>query len=226
MALILALTPWDIFAGAINPVLFPAFAEKQDDRESLCRAVLHITKYTALLLIPPTALVMVYGGTILTIIYGTEYSAVAVPFALLCVYVLLLIQGGIFANVFFGIGQPGKHRTFVGLRALILILWIYPGIKFFGLTGAAAVVVLANFVALFLQVTVVSKTIGLSVLDYMISLLPGLAFAIPILAVVVFVQWLKPDHPVVYLTIGILLYVISCLTGLLSIRRFERLRWF
>jgi O-antigen/teichoic acid export membrane protein len=221
MALTLALAPWEIFAGIMNPVLLPAFAEKQDDRESLCRAVLQIAKYTALFAIPPTALAMVCGGTILTIIYGAEYSAVAVPFGLLCVCVLLLIQGGIFANVFFGIGQPGKHRLFVGLRALILILLIYPSIKFFGLTGAAAVVVLANFIALFLQVTVACKTIGLSVLDYTISWLLGLAFAIPVLAVVVFVRWLKPDLPIVYFAIGLLSCIVVCLAGLVLLKRFD-----
>jgi PST family polysaccharide transporter/lipopolysaccharide exporter len=222
MALALALSPWDIFAGVMGPVLLPAFAEKQDDRESLCRAVLQITKYTALLLIPPTALVVICGGAILTIIYGAEYSVVAVPFGLLCVCVLLLVQEGIFANVFFGIGQPDKHRLFVGLRALILILCIYPSIKFFGLTGAAAVVVLANFAALFLQVAVAHRTIGLNVLDYTISWLFGLAFAIPVLTVVVFVRWLTPGCPMVHLTIGSLSCIVVCLAGLVLLKRFDR----
>jgi O-antigen/teichoic acid export membrane protein len=221
MALTLALAPWDIFAGVMGPVLFPAFAEKQNDKEALCKAVLQIAKYTALIVIPPAALAIICSGTLLTIIYGAEYSAVAVPFGLLCVYVVILIQGGIFANVFFGIGQPGKHRLFVGLRALILILCIYPSIKFFGLAGAAAVVVLANFAALFLQVTVARKTIGLNVFDYAISWLLGLAFAIPVLAVVMFARWLKPDSPIVYFAIGLLSCIVVCLAGLVLLKRFN-----
>jgi O-antigen/teichoic acid export membrane protein len=222
MALTLALVPWDLFAGVMNPVLLPAFAEKQDDRESLCRAVLQITKYTALILIPPTALVMICSGTILTIIYGAEYSAVAVPFGLLCICVLLIIQGGIFANVFFGIGQPNKHRLFVGFRALILIMLIYPGIKLFGLTGAAAVVVLANFAALCLQVTVARRTIGLNVFDYAISWLPGLVLAVPVVIIVVVIRVFQPGYPMVHLTIGTLLCVVVCLAGLVLFKRFDR----
>jgi O-antigen/teichoic acid export membrane protein len=222
MALTLALVPWGIFGGIMNPVLLPAFAEKQDDKKALCKAVLQIAKYAALFVIPPTALAVICSGTILTIINGAEYSAVAVPFGLLCLYVVLLIQGGIFTNVFFGIGQPGKHRLFVGLRALILILLIYPSIKFFGLTGAAAVVVLASFIALCLQLIVIHKTIGLNIFDYAISWLPGLVLAIPVLAVVVFVRWLKPDSPIVYFAIGLLSCVVFCGLGLLLRNYFDR----
>jgi len=136
MALALAMAPRDLFARIISPVLFPAFSEKQHDKEALCRAVLKITKVAALLMIPPTALAIICSRAILTFVYPPEYAAVAVPFGLLCVYVLLLIQGTILGSVFFGIGKPGKHRAFVGLRALILVIFIYPGIKFFGLTQA------------------------------------------------------------------------------------------
>ena len=221
MALTLALAPWDLFGGIMNPVLLPAFAEKQDDRQALCKAVLQISKYTALLVIPPMVLAVICSGTILTIIYGKEYSAVAVPFGLLCVYVVLLIQGGIFANVFFGIGQPGKHRLFVGLRALILILWIYPSIKFFGLTGAAMAVVLASFIALCLQLTVIRKAIGLNIFDYAISWLPGLFLAIPVSAIVVIVRIFKPNSPTMYFTVGLLSCIVVCLAGLVLLKRFD-----
>jgi O-antigen/teichoic acid export membrane protein len=221
MALALAMAPWDLFGGIISPVLLPAFAEKQDDRKALCKAVLQIAKYTALLVIPPTALAVICSGTILTFVYGAVYSAVAVPFGLLCVYVVLLIQGVVFTSVFFGIGQPAKNRAFVGLRALVLAALIYPGIKFFGLTGAAAVVALASFIALCLQFTVIHKTIGLNIFDYATSWLPGLVLAVPVLVIIVVIRGLKPGCPMVHLTIGALSCIVVCLTGLLLLRRFD-----
>jgi O-antigen/teichoic acid export membrane protein len=221
MAMTLALAPLDLFSGIISPVLLPAFAEKQDDGKALCKAVLQITKYTALFVIPPTALAVICSGTVLTIVYGAEYSTVTVPFCLLCIYVVLLIQGNIFTSVFFGIGQPAKNRAFVGLRALVLAALIYPGIKFFGLTGAAAVVVLASFAAMCLQLTVIRKTIGLNIFDYATSWLPGLVLAVPILVTIVVVQRLKPGCPTVHLTVGALSCIVVCLTGLLLLRRFD-----
>ena len=150
----------------------------------------------------------------LALVYGSEYSEVAVPFGLLCVYVLLLMQGNILANVLFGIGQPGKHRLFVGLRALILVVFIYPGVKSFGLTGAAGVVLMATFIALILQVVVLNKTIGLNILHYAVSWLPGLAMTVPVLVIILLARAFWPDLPRLHLTIGILSCGIAYLTGL------------
>lgn len=222
MALMLAFAPRDLFVRIISPILFSAFAEKQDDKEALCRAVLQICKLTGLFLIPLLALAVVCSSTILGLVFGRVYSVVAVPFALLCVYVLLIIQGGILASVFFGIGQPGKHRAFVSLRAIILAVLIYPAIILFGLAGAATALLLASFAAMCLQVTVVHKTIGLNILDYVISWLPGLALATPVLAVVVLVRGFTPDSPIVYLTIGLLSWIIICGLGLLLPKLFDR----
>ena len=224
MALTLAFASRDLFIRIISPILLPAFAEKQDDRESLSSALLKITKVIALLVIPPTALAVICSKTILTFVFGVKYSAVAGPFGLLCVYVLLLIQGTVLGAVFFGIGQPGKHRAFVGLRALILVVFIYPAIKLFGLTGAAGTVLLASFIALCLQVTVIRKTIGLNIYDYAISWAPGLALAIPVLAVVVVVRYLTPDSPLVHLTVGVLSCIIVYVIGLILPKFFDSRR--
>jgi O-antigen/teichoic acid export membrane protein len=222
MALALAFAPWELFSGMISPVLLPAFAEKQNDKEALCKAVLQITKYVAIFVIPMAALALSCSSTILTVVYGAKYSAVAVSFGLLCVYVVLLMQGGVFASLFFGIGLPAKNRWFTGFRALILIVLIYPGIRFFGLTGAAAVIVLASFAAMCLQVAVVRKMIGLRISDYATSWLPGVVMAIPVLVIIVVVRGLQPRYPMVHLIVGVLSCIVVCLSGLFLLRHFEK----
>ena len=91
MALVLARAPQDLFSRIISPILIPAFAEKQDNKESLCMAALKITKFTALFGFPLVALAIICSKTVLSLVYGEQYSAVAVPFSLLCIYALLLI---------------------------------------------------------------------------------------------------------------------------------------
>ena len=223
MALALAIVPRFLFTRIINPVLLPAFAEKQDDRKFLCKVTLKVTKVTALFVIPPTALAVICSKSILTFVYGQEYSTVAIPFGLLCVYVVFLIMGNILACVFFGIGQPGKHRAFVGLRVVILAVLIYPGIKLFGLTGAAAVVVFASFAAMCVQVTVVRKTIGLNNFDYAKSWLPGLVSAIPVIAIVILLGVFRPERTMVQLIFGILSSLTASLAGLLLVQFFAKL---
>ena len=224
MALTLAVAPWDLFSRIISPILFPAFAEKQDDREVLCRAIVKITKFTALFGFPLVALAIICSRTVLSLVFGEQYSAVAVPFSLLCIYALLLIIGTILGNLFFGIGQPGKHRLFVGLRALILIVFIYPAITLFGLTGAAAVVMLASCAVMCVQVIVIRKVIGLNIFDYIISWLPGLVLAAPVLAVVLVVRGLAPGSPMVHFIIGLLSWIIVCGIGLILPKFFDSRR--
>jgi len=214
MALILANTPYDLFSRIMNPILLPAFAKRQSDNNALCRALFQITRYGGILLLPPMLLAITCGGTVLDLVYPAEYSAVAVPFGFMCVYIIMRIQSAVLANMFFGIGQPGKHRTFTLVRAIVLVTLIYPVVRLFGLTGAAATVLLANVIALCLQVVVAKKAIGLSITKYAMSWLPGLALAGPIVFVTLVMKNLIPDKPMLYLAAGMFSCVVFCLGGL------------
>ncbi len=219
MALILAGTPYDFFARIMNPILLPAFAKRQSDETALCKALFQITKYGGMLLIPPMILAITCSSTVLALVYPAEYAAAAVPFAFMCVYILFRIQGAVLANLFFGIGQPGKHRMFTLVRAAVLAALIYPAVKLLGLTGAAATVLLANITALCLQIVVARKAIGLSITKYVTSWLPGLALAAPIVLVTVAAKNLIPGKPMLYLVAGTLSCVLLCLAGFFTAAR-------
>ena len=190
MALVLARAPQDLFNRIITPLLLPAFAEKQDSKTALCKGILRITKVTTLLGIPLVTLAILYSRTILSFVYGEKYLVVAVPFSLLCVYVLLIIQGTTLGNVFFGIGQPEKHRFFIGSCAITLMILIYPAVKMFGLTGAASAVLLANFIALCWQLHIIQKVVGLKIINYVYCWLPGVCLGLIILLPVLSLRWL------------------------------------
>jgi len=221
MALALAQIPRQLYSLAVKPILLPAYSKKQDNKPALCKGVLRITKVTTLLTIPLVTLAVICSRTILSFVYGQQFSAVAVPFGLLCVYVLLLMEGSVLGNVLFGIGQPGKHRAFVGLRTLILVIFMYPAIKMFGLTGAAAVVCFASFVALCLQVAVLHKVIGLRVYGYAISWLPGFMMSLVILSIVWFLKFLSPTMHYLHLVYGLLSCVGASFATLLFMKHFQ-----
>ena len=180
MARVLAMTPRDLFARIISPVVFPAFAEKQNDKVALRTAVLKLTQSIAIILLPAVALGLVCGEIILAFVYGSEYGTVWLAFGALCISVTFLIQGGIIGSVFFGIGQPEKHRAFVASRALVLLVLIYPATKLYDVSGAAVAVLAACSVALCMQVIMARRTIGLRLRDYLTVWLPGLFVAIPV----------------------------------------------
>jgi O-antigen/teichoic acid export membrane protein len=222
MALALATVPSDLFATTIYPVLLPAFSAKQNDKEALCNAVVRIARYVAIFSLPAMVLAMTSSSTILSIVYGADYSIVAVPFSLLCIYTVLLIQGCIFTSLFYGIGKPGTNRAFVALRCLILAMVMYPSIRFWGFTGAAVAILLANCAAMGLQLVLMRATIGLSISKYVYSWLPGLVLAIPVLAIAMVARSLLPDYPMICLAIGAMSCIVVFLTGLVLLRRFDR----
>ena len=205
MASVLAQMPKELLLRVIGPILLPAFAEKQGEKGALCRGLLKITRITALVGIPLMALAIVCSKTLLTLVYKPEYAKVVIPFSLLAVYAMLQLQAVLMGKLFFGIGKPEKHRSFVGLRAVLLLLLIYPAIKYLGLTGAAGVLVFANFTALCLQVVVLHKAIGLNIVDYALSWVLGILMAVPVVAIVWLMQSFKPEMPFLSLLGGSLM---------------------
>jgi O-antigen/teichoic acid export membrane protein len=169
-----------LFSNIVHPVLLPLFAEKQDEKQSLRRMVTKITTWTAMMGIPTIIFLAACASQVLSILYGARYAAVALPFSLLCVYMFLITQGSILSQVYFATGKPEFQRRFVLIRLCLM----YPSAVLFGLTGAAAVMLLANLIGLFLQVCWCGRLIGLKTSDYFRCYFHGVVLGLPIIVVV------------------------------------------
>ncbi|MBA7646896.1 Lipopolysaccharide biosynthesis protein WzxC [subsurface metagenome] len=172
LALALAQQPAGMFSQTIGRVLLPAFAKKQDDKQSICRAALKMIRATVVFGVPLIAFAAIFAGPILSVVYGSRYAAVAVPFGILCASMLFRVQGSILATIFLATGQPHLHRRFVTLLVALIIVLIYPGVVLFGLAGAAGVLLLANATAVFMQVIWMREQIGLRFEEYVFCWLP------------------------------------------------------
>jgi len=166
LALSLAQQPMLLFARTIGRVLLPAFAEKQYDKKALRSALIRILKSILLFGVPLTVLVALGAKTILSVIYGAQYSVVAFPFALLCFAMLFYVQAVVLSQIYMGIGMPHLHRRYVILLAGLIVCLIYPGIKLFGLTGAAGVLLFSHCVAVLMQIVWIRSVIGIRFRDY------------------------------------------------------------
>jgi len=182
LAMTLVLLPVMLFGRVVSPVLLPAFSEKQDDREALRRVLLWVTKTTAVFTLPLVAFMASCADGILSLAYGSQYTAVTVPFTLLCLLIVFRTQAPIFKSVYFAVGQPRLERRFVVLRAAIIVVLIYPAIVHFGLLGAAVVVVLGNSIGLLMQIFWARSIVDLEFRAYARCYLPGLMLALPIIA--------------------------------------------
>jgi len=182
LAMTLVLLPITLFGRVVTPVLLPAFSEKQDDREALRRAILWVTRATAVFILPLVAFMASCSGGILALVYRSEYTAVTVPCAVLCLLIVFRTQAPIFNSAYLAVGQPRLNRRFVVLRAAIIGGLIYPAVVHFGLLGAAVVVILGNGIGLIMQVFWCRRIVELKFLAYARCYLPGLALTLPIVA--------------------------------------------
>jgi O-antigen/teichoic acid export membrane protein len=203
----------------VYPILLPAFAEKQDDKQFLLRAIMKLTLYAAVLGIPITTFLVVCAKPILSTIYGSAYASVGIPFGILSVYALIQIQGFLLVQTYFAIGKPHLHRRFVILRLLILACLIYPAVVLFGLTGAAAVVLLANFIGLCAQVIWMRKVIGLRCGHYIYCWVPGLGLAVIVSAPVALLRFFEDGALFLNIVVGGLACAAACIIGLFLAQR-------
>ena len=161
--------PGMMFTKIIGPVLLPAFAEMQDSTKVLRRNTLKLIGGTFLFGVPLAALAAILSKPILSLVYGSEFGSAAVPFAIMCFVMLFQIQAVVLASVYLAIGKPHWIRRFTVLLAVLVVCLIYPGVRLFGVAGAAGVLLLSNIIAVCVQVIHMRKTIGLHFRDYLFS---------------------------------------------------------
>jgi len=166
MVLRLAEQPAWAFSQIIGRVLLPVFAEGQDSNEILRRRVLKVIRFTLILSVPLVAIVAVGSKPLISLIYTPKYAAVSVAFALLCVTMFLKTQAHILVTICLAVGKPHLHRRYAIFLAACVVCLMYPGIKLFGVTGAAGVLLISNIVAFCLQICWVGKIVNLRFQDY------------------------------------------------------------
>lgn len=203
MALVIANVPRDLFTRIISPVLLPAFAEKQERKQSLRRGVLTLAKFSSLITFPGVIVAAGCGKTILSVIYTPQYGQVAVVFGVLCSYIAVIIQTIPLTQIFYGIGRPGQERLFVMFRTLLIVLLIYPAVKGFGLLGAAGTLLAAGLAGLMLQIWLLKREIGLRISRYIAAWLPGLGAAGIQFLILIAAFFIWPEK--VYIRLGIMI---------------------
>jgi len=209
--------PIGLFQKVIGGFLLPAFVEKQDDKQKLNKGVREITRNISLLCIPSIAFLCVCASQVLSVVYGSAYSAAAIPFALLSCHVLIRVQSHILGTVFLAIGKPHIQRACSAVRAAIVLALMYPGVLFFGLSGAAVVVLLGNLIALCFQALRARRVTELKFSSYIRCYVPGLLLALLVIATVGLMRLFGVRSPVWVLTGGALALAAAFIGGVFTL---------
>ncbi len=214
-AALFAYVPTDLYARIISPIVLPAFSEKQDDKRALSRGLLKTTRYTALLVIPLVAFMVCCSRELLAVAYDSRYTAMAIPFSVLSVQTLAQSEAIVLAGLYLAVGRPYLQRRFAIVRAVVIVGLLYPAAVRFGPLGAVVVETVGNFGVLLLQVLIARGFLGLKLSSYIRSYTLGLLLALPIVTVVGSLRVLGVDSPVLVLSVGSFLLLVTLAAGAL-----------
>lgn len=152
MAISLAQIPFQFITALMDQMAMPVFSEMQTQKDRINRTILGITSIIAYLCFPLLFFIILHGKDVLTLVYGSPYAKVAVPFALIFASWLFRFCSIPIAQLYFALGHPELHRLFTAIRTIAIICLIYPAVKWFGLVGAATAGLISMLIGYIFQV--------------------------------------------------------------------------
>jgi O-antigen/teichoic acid export membrane protein len=196
MSVTLAYVPVMFLSSVIRDIAMPHFASLQNNKAELGKALIKVTYPITYFSFPIVIFVLLYSKSILTIIYGKEYAAVSMAFTILSVTTFFKLLSVPIAGMYMAIGEPGKHRFFTIIRASLIIIFIYPAVKYFGLAGAASAGLTAILIGFVLQFNKLNDIISLNNKKYFMSLIPAAGFSSLIIIIWAFTNSFTSGMPV------------------------------
>jgi len=163
--------------STLSDIMFPAYSKLQDSRERLGRAFLKVFRVTCAAAVPAAAGLFILAPEIVTVVYGPRWAPMIPAFRVLCLFGLFHSLSAGTGPVFAGVGKP-HIIVYLSLGDLVLMLsFIYPLTKAFGIVGTAWATVLPSVLlmpAALVVVPYIACFRGLAILE---ALAPSLVSA-------------------------------------------------
>jgi O-antigen/teichoic acid export membrane protein len=205
----LAEMPNTFLSKVIQPIILPTLARMQDSKAKLKESILILTKWAMILGLPFISFFVIFASPILSMVYGSKYIIVAVPFGLLSVYSLILLCSSFIMNVFIAIGQPDIQRIASFTRTALFLIIIYPATHFGGLSGAACAVLAAMLVLLGVQIFYVKRLLQIGYLEYCSVCLQGIKLSMIVIVPGCIINIFIQPQPLTGFIAGIVLCFIA-----------------
>jgi O-antigen/teichoic acid export membrane protein len=158
-------------AAATGQVLFPAFAAL--DGKALVRGFLKSLRYTAMVALPLTALLITLAGPITLAIFGPKWRGAIAATQVLCLWALMSPISMVCGNAIKSRGRAGLLLTLAVPQAIVLIvgslLFVHQGI-----VAVAWVQAVIAIVAQIVTLWIVCRMLGVRALDVGVAIGPPL----------------------------------------------------
>ncbi len=141
----------------LDQLLLPIFSKLQENFSKLNDALIKVTFYVVILTFPSMLFICFSSSEILNIVYGAEYSTMAIPFSIIFITILIRLSSLPIMSVYLAVGKPNLNRIFAGIRALLILIIIIPMIKLFGFIGAASAALISLSISYVVQIFQLKK---------------------------------------------------------------------
>ncbi|WP_089649612.1 lipopolysaccharide biosynthesis protein [Halobacterium hubeiense] len=125
----------------ISRVAFPAFSKVQDDTKSLRTGYYRVLKLTSLIGFPMAAGIIAVAPQFVNAVLGNQWGPMIPLMQVLSLWGGLRAIGANFGAVFNAVGRPDYNTKLQALKALLVVILIYPAANNFGILGVAAIIV-------------------------------------------------------------------------------------
>jgi len=147
----------------MHQVSLPAYSMLRSDRARLAKAFTVQMELAGLILVPLAAVVATMAPDLVTVLFGSRWHETVGPLRLLCVYAVCAGFSGIMASLHYGMDRPDIQRRIWTVQFVVYAVVMYPLTVGFGVTGAAAALMISYAVGLFLHVRFTHWVLGISV---------------------------------------------------------------
>lgn len=152
----------DNIVQVLSPVLFPTFSMIQNDLRVLRRGFLEVTKYVSLIIFPITFGLIILARDFVLVLMGNKWEPAIVPLQVLAFGGLCRALQSMGGSVFLAVGKPKVNTYFMGMILVIILVLIYPFLKWKGIVGVSIAVSLAFVITFSVAIRLVSRVLDTS----------------------------------------------------------------
>lgn len=223
MAVSLIQTPSGFVMNLLGQTLLPTFSHVQENHARINRILIQVTAFLAFVGIPGVVFMIFCGRALLTLAYGHSYAAAALPLVVASFVAVANLLNGQITTVFYSKGAPHLHRTCVVIMAVIMIVTIYPFVKWFGLVGGQVACLVSILIGYAFQLLRIHRVTALNLGQYGKALLRPAVISLVVGSLCLATRYFPPlARPVPTVVMGIVASLLAYAVGALAFLRNSR----
>ena len=180
MAAGLSRIPDMVVARFSTTLVIPAYAEIQNDPQSISRSLRGVIRNTGLITGPLCVAAVLYGDLVMSALYSDPYRGVGLVFGLLFIASTLRNLSVPFSAICFATARLRPLWMVSGWRAVVVLAAIYPATRAFGMLGVALCILVSAVVAYILQIPALRGLVGPEGARSLGEIWRGGVFSIPV----------------------------------------------